>query len=112
MNSDGHWSSVDRNRMAELSRDPERSNDLPRYVFSVDIGATVELTRGNDRILAVFEGAEKNKVTVQPIEEEGKPLPYIETGETVYLSNGTDAPVKAQMWDRRTGKFVLRTLPI
>lgn len=121
MDDRGHWHNVSekevaqRNAMRDMDHDRNesgRSNDRPRFVFSMEIGSTVELVRGDDKVLAVFEGAEKNKVTLRPIEQAGVQMPYLEVAETVTLSNGSDDGVKAQVWDTRKGRIILRTLPV
>ena len=121
MDSKGYWHNrpspvIDalRDELSAIRESPDgraRSNDRPRFIIELEVGSTVEVTRGDDKLLAIFEGAEKNKVTLRPIDEAGKTRPYLELAEQVQLSNGSDPGVKAQVWDNRNGKLILRTLP-
>src|SRR5579862_5976594 len=109
MDTEGYWHDipVDYNRMSDFINGARE-----RFVIAFDIGSTVELTRGADKMLCVFEKAEKNKVTLRPIDESGKTRPYLDLAERVLLGNGADKSVPAQIWDNRNGLIVLRTLSV
>lgn len=117
MDSSGHWHDA-----AELKQAHRRLIDAiegaksaaesaPRFVIELQVGSMVSVTRGEDKVRAVFLGAEKNKVSLRRIDIAGVVPPYLEFGETVTLSDGT-TDVRAQVWDNRDGKIILRTLPI
>lgn len=121
MDSKGYWHNnpEEEKRLAEriteaMGRHDNSRTEAPlRFVVEMELGSTVEVTRGDDRLLAVFEKAEKNKVTLCPLDEAGKVRPYLELAETVTLSKGDGGEgVKAQVWDNRNGKIILRTLPV
>lgn len=86
--------------------------DRPRFVIELEIGSTVEVVKDGEKMLAVFESVDKNKVTLRPIDEAGKTRPYLGLANRVELSNGSDPGVPAQVWDNRDGKLILRTLPV
>lgn len=86
---------------------PERT----RPVIEIGIGEKVQIiTVDNSLMDAVFESCEKNKVTLKPCYE--NPGVYLEFGSTVDLRNVSGASVKAQVWDNRHRKIILRTLPV
>ena len=56
-----------------------------------------------------FVSASGNKITLKPLDLE---RPYLEFAEHVNITNEKNVTVKAQVWDNRNGKIILRTLPV
>lgn len=113
MDEKGYWHNRPPSQLEQqMERSRENQEPRERFVISFEIGSTVLVTRGDDKLICVFEGAAKNKVTLRPVDEVSKPRPYLELAERVELSDGTNPVVAAQVWDNRHGKIVLRTLPI
>lgn len=81
-------------------------------IAEIGIGEMVQIVKTNGQtMLARFDAAEKNRVTLAP-QYDGKPRPYLELAERVELQRSTGESIKAQVWDNRNGKIILRTLPI
>jgi len=109
----GYWHDAAIADKLKDDMDRDRKDANPRYVIAFDIGSTVEIeTSKGEKMLCVFKGAEKNKVTLDPIDEAGKPRPYLDVADSVTLSDGSNPGVRAQVWDNRNGKIVLRTMPV
>lgn len=83
-----------------------------RAVISLEPNELVRVVTGDGSYCsATFKSAEKNKVTLTPVEG-GMPMPYLDFARTVTLEKATGEKIEAQVWDNRNGSLILRTLPI
>lgn len=116
MDDRGHWHDAERMRRDDDLRRRLVESALPeaarRPVIEIGIGETVGVVKASgETVMATFGAAEKNKVTLTP-QDDGKPRPYLELAEAVQLQRASGESVRAQVWDNRKGKLILRTLPI
>jgi hypothetical protein len=119
MDSKGYWHSTEGQEeamrlekvMAGLNDDgvPTAARERPVIILSLNEVVTVEKADGT-RLTCTFNGAEKNRVTLTP--DAGQP--YLEFGENVVIWSESRPPqrAKAQVWDNRSGRLILRTLPV
>jgi hypothetical protein len=117
MDSKGYWHSESGEEearrlekvMAGLKDDGVRPAQRERHVIEFSKGevATVKLADGRT-ITTTFESAEKNRVTLIPDDRQ----PYAEFAEAVTLLNECGQEARAQVWDNRSGRLILRTLPV
>lgn len=117
MDSRGYWhESEELARQADdryaRERGSRNSNgDRSRPLFSVEIGEGVEVVKADGQgVLARFEAAEKNRVTLKPVNDTGGL--YFRFAEQVHLRRSNGDEVRAQVWDFRGGKLILRTLAV
>lgn len=113
MDQRGYWHDAGKpDRITEMMTGSVPAEDAPRFIIELQLGSTVEIRRGDETMLGVLESIVKNKVTIRPLDETGKARMYLDLAETVILSDGSVPGVKAQVWDNRDGKIILRTLPV
>jgi len=118
MDNRGHWheseqAAMDANRKFrdQFSNSPSQMPERP--AISIEYGEMVQVVKADGETLhATFDAVEKNKVTLTPQDKPGVPLPYFELAESVQLARASGESVKAQVWDNRKGKLILRTLPV
>lgn len=116
MDDRGHWHESE---AAAAAVNERLRNELQpgtggraRATIGIGIGEMVSVvTNDGTTVMATFDAAEKNKVTLTP-QDDGKPRPYLELASTVDLTRANGESVKAQVWDNRRGKLILRTLPV
>lgn len=113
MDDSGNWHNAgptlaDKFRQAH---DEAEGKTVPeRPVITCGIGETVYITQEDGTYGGYrFEGAEKNRVTLSSI---GGMMPYFDFGSKVTMHNAAKETCKAQVWDNRGGKLILRTLPL
>lgn len=124
MDTKGHWHNEDSEAMkafkaAERAGRAAEVAQPERPVISIGIGEVVQIVRnGGEFLTATFDAAEKNKVTLTPQAEMAAndrccsgPV-YLELAETVQIQRSNGENVRAQVWDNRGGKIILRTLPV
>ena len=110
MDSRGNWHNENSESFKKMFAEQEGKAPPERPVISIGIGEQVVILKSDgQRIAATFDAAEKNRVTLTPWEG---PHPYLELSEQVELQRQSGESVRAQVWDNRKGKIILRTLPI
>lgn len=107
MDDKGYWHDrAKEDLVAAFTQDGEPR----RFVIDLGVGEVVRIEKDADATLrARFESANGNKITLVPIDEV---RPYLEFAEHVSITNERDVTVRAQVWDNRKGKIILRTLPV
>ena len=112
MDSKGHWhntpaqTEIMRHLRSEITGLPERP------VIEIGIGERVSIAKSDGSfVFATFDKAEKNRVTLTPCVD-SPPAPYFEFAEAVELRRENGEKVKAQIWDNRGGRIIVRTLPV
>jgi hypothetical protein len=116
MDNSGRWhaseaEAVDANRRIREQFSGIASNMPERPAISIEIGEIIAVVKlDGSRLMASFDAAEKNKVTLDP--QPDAHAPYFELAEHVTLERATGESVRAQVWDNRKGKLILRTLPV
>src|ERR1700734_2535600 len=119
MDEKGYWHHVesekDKAGLAEAARlgskarkalelgeinDELRSIFPGRKVIEIGIGESVNVVK---------DAAEKNRVTLTAVGLAQRP--YFELAEHVQIQRDSGESIRAQVWDNRNGKLILRTLP-
>ena len=111
----GNWHNTPREqkRIQDAFEDAiEPGHRQARFVIELEIGERITVVKSDGTMLvATFDKADANNVFLTPVAEQS-PLPYMETAERVSIEWNNGESVTAQVWDRRNGKLVLRTLAI
>jgi hypothetical protein len=114
MDDRGHWheSPTLRQLIDSATVVGEFHPPAQRPAIEIEIGETVMIVKDDGAtIMASFDAAEKNKVTLTP-QKPPTPEQYLELAEPVQLARANGESIRAQVWDNRGGKIVLRTLPV
>lgn len=112
MDDRGYWHKSNEDEFGRKLREAMAPSQRERPVIEIGIGEMVAVIKADgSRVMATFTDADKNKVTLTP-QDDGKPRPYLDLAESVWLERATGESVRAQVWDNRRGKLILRTLPL
>src|ERR1700734_547422 len=129
MDEKGYWHHVesekDKAGLAEAARlgskarkalevgeinDELRSIFPGRKVIEIGIGESVNVVKDDgEKMRCTFDAAEKNRVTLTAVGLAQRP--YFELAEHVQIQRDSGESIRAQVWDNRNGKLILRTLP-
>jgi hypothetical protein len=114
MDSRGHWHDGNSDVFSPLAKDAEgKPAARERPVIELAIGEMVDVVKADRSFVrASFDGAERNRVTLTPVDLPGHVRPYLELAEPVELRRLNGSACRAQVWDNRKGKIILRTLPV
>lgn len=119
MDDRGYWHNPTQKELvaertaALMNEDRDRSTggERPRFIMEVAGDELVRIVCDDGSYSSyIFNSAEKNKVTLSGVED--APQLPLNLSDIVYMERATGERVKAQVWDRRNGKLILRTLPV